>query len=240
MSEDDFVAHLLAGLGSFPDYFRRLPSVNQSGRPLHDTVPRLDRLTVGEVDCLVTDGAVVVDARTITAFAAGHIPGSLSIELRPVFASWLGWLTDFDQPVVFVLDDDQNETDLVRQALTVGHDNLAGRLAGGITAWTTAGRPVATTALVEAGALDGAVLDVRQDNEWQAGHVPGAFHVELASVRDLGPRQLPAGPVTVMCGHGERAMTAASILQGSGCEVSVLVGGPAEWVAATGTPLASP
>jgi len=38
----------------------------------------------------------VVDARKVVDFAAGHIPGSLSIELRPVFASVLrggftGW-----------------------------------------------------------------------------------------------------------------------------------------------------
>jgi hydroxyacylglutathione hydrolase len=240
MDEDDFVAHLLAGLGSFPDYFRRLPSVNQHDRPLHDTVPRLDPLSVGEVDCLVTDGAVVVDARTITAFAASHIPGSVSIELRPVFASWLGWLTDLDQPVVFVLDQDQDETDLVRQALTVGHDNLAGRLAGGITAWAAAGRPVAAIPLVDASALDGTVVDIRQDNEWQAGHVPGAFHVELAKLSDLSPAQVPDGPLTLMCGHGERAMTAGSILQSSGREVSVLAGGPDDWAAATGTPLVSP
>lgn len=240
MGEDDFVAHLLAGLGSFPGYFRRLPSLNQLGRPVHVTVPGLDPLTVGEVDCLVTDGAVVVDARTITAFASGHIPGSLSIELRPVFASWLGWLTDLDQPVVFVLDDDQDEVDLVRQALTVGHDNLAGRLTGGIAAWVADGRAVATIPLVDASGLDGTVLDIRQDNEWVAGHVPAAFHVELADVTDLSRAQVPDGPLTVMCGHGERAMTAASLLERSGREVSVLAGGPDDWVTATDTPLVSP
>ena len=136
MDEDDFVAHLLAGLGSFPDYFRRLPAVNQHGLPLHDDVPALtplDRRRRSTV-CSPT-GRSIVDARKVIDFAAGHIPGSLSIELRPVFASWLGWLTEPDQPVVFVLDDDQDEADLVRQALTIGHDNLAGRLTGGVDAW---------------------------------------------------------------------------------------------------------
>ena len=91
----------------------------------------------------------MIDARTVTDFAAGHLPGSLSIELRPVFASWLGWLTDLDQILEFVLDRDQDEADLVRQALTVGHDNLAGRLDGGIDAWTTAGLPLEATELIE-------------------------------------------------------------------------------------------
>lgn len=237
MGEDDFVTHLLAGLGSFPGYFRRLPSINQDGRPLYDDVPHLAQLTLGEVDRLVSDGAAIVDARKIAAFSAGHIPGSLSIELRPVFASWLGWLTDLDQPVVFVLDDDQDEPDLVRQALTVGHDSLAGRLSGGVDAWVGAGRPVSSIPLVAADALEGPVLDIRQDNEWAAGHIPGAFHVELAKVSDLSPADVPDGPLAVMCGHGERAMTAASILQAAGREVSVLAGGPGDWVAITGTPL---
>jgi len=132
-SEDEFVDRLLSGFGSFPPYLRRLPTVNQHGVEHHDTVPELAHLDVADIDRLVADeGALVVDARKVLKFAAGHVPGSLSIELRPVFASWLGWLADFDQPVVFVLDDDQDETDLVRQALTVGHDNLAGRLTGGI------------------------------------------------------------------------------------------------------------
>jgi hydroxyacylglutathione hydrolase len=239
MDEDVFVDHLLAGFGSFPDYFRLLPSLNRNGRPRLASVPRLASLTVDDVDRLTAAGAVVVDARPIAAFGAGHIPGSRSIELRPAFASWFGWLTDLDRPAVFVLDDDQDEADLVRQALTVGHDDLAGRLAGGMAAWVAAGRPVALTPIVEATAVEGTLVDIRQDDEWAAGHVPGASHVELAQLRELDPGHLPEGPLTVMCGHGERAMTGASLLEAVGRHASVLSGGPGDWVAATGRPLTS-
>jgi rhodanese-related sulfurtransferase len=229
MVEDDFVEHLLAGLGSFPDYFRRLPSVNQHGLPVHDTVPGLSPLTVDDVDRIVAAGGVVVDARRIVDFAAGHIPGSLSIELRPVFASWLGWLTEPDQPVVVVLDDDQDEADLVRQALTVGHDNLAGRLTGGITTWTAAGRPTATTELIEPDAVDRPLLDIRQADEFAAGHVPDAVNVELGS---LPTATVPDGPVATMCGKTERAMTGASVLERRGHpDVAVLRGGYNAWTA---------
>ncbi len=41
--------------------------------------------------------------------------------------------------------------------------------------------------------------------------------------------------MTLMCGHGERAMTAASILAAAGRpDLAVAVGGPADWAAATG------
>jgi rhodanese-related sulfurtransferase len=80
------------------------------------------------------------------------------------------------------------------------------------------------------------VLDVRQAAEYAAGHVPGAVHLELG---DLSARaqEAPAGAV-VMCGHGERAMTAASLLQRAGYHgLAVLAGGAGDWAAATGRPL---
>jgi hydroxyacylglutathione hydrolase len=228
-SEDEFVERLLDGLGSFPGYFRRLPAVNQAGVAIHDAVPTLDSVTPGDLQTLVGGGAVVIDARKVVDFAAGHIPGSLSIELRPAFASWLGWLTEPDQPTVVVLDDDQDETDLVRQAVTIGHDNLVGRLDGGIDAWTAAGLPVETTELLEPDAIDRPLLDIRQENEFANGHVPGATHIELGAL----PRAtVPDGPVATMCGKTERAMTGASVLQRAGhADVAVLRGGFTGWAA---------
>lgn len=231
-SEEEFVDRLLGGLGSFPAYFRRLPELNQRGVPRYDTIPELEPVGPGHVQDLVARGAVVVDARQVTDFAAGHVPGSLSIELRPVFAIWLGWLTDPNQPVMFVLDDDQDEADLVRQALTIGHDNLAGRLDGAIDAWTAAGLPLETTDLIEPDAIDRRLLDIRQDNEFAAGHVPGAAHVELGALANASVLE---GPVATMCGKTERAMTAASVLQRAGHpDVAVLRGGFTGWSAIAG------
>jgi rhodanese-related sulfurtransferase len=49
---------------------------------------------------------------------------------------------------------------------------------------------------------------------------------------------LDGGPVTVMCGHGERAMTAASLLTRHGHhDITVAVGGPGDWAAAHGRAL---
>ena len=123
------------------------------------------------------------------------------------------------------------------QALKIGHENLAGQLDGGMAAWQADGRPVERTALVTADDMDGrAVLDVRQDAEYRAGHVPGAAHIELGDLR--GRAQDVPREAVVMCGHGERAMTAASMLQRAGhTGLSVLAGGALDWAAATGRPL---
>jgi rhodanese-related sulfurtransferase len=182
-------------------------------------------------------GGWVIDVRPVAGFAAGHIPGSVSIPLRDQFATWLGWLIPDDAPLGFVLAPGQDPAEVIWQALKIGYENLAGQLAGGMAAWQADGRPAEETGLVTAGQMDSrAVLDVRQAAEYAARHVPGAVHVELG---DLTARvqDTPAGAV-VMCGHGERAMTAASLLQRAGRRgLAVLDGGAPDWAAATGRPL---
>ncbi|MFN3255426.1 MAG: MBL fold metallo-hydrolase [Ilumatobacter sp.] len=236
-SEDEFVDRLLGGFGTFPSYFLRLPELNRRGPTVFDAVPTLDRLSVDTVAEHVADGALVIDARPMADFGAGHIPGSFANTLRPVFASWIGWLIDPGRPLIFVLNDDHDRADVVRQCLDVGHENLLGELDGGIDAWATAGRPVAAIGVVDAHAMAATVVDVRQRNEYVNGHVPAADNVELGAVADMSS---PTGQVTVMCGHGERAMTAASILTAAGDrqnEVSVFDGGPDTWSDATGLDL---
>jgi rhodanese-related sulfurtransferase len=239
LDEDSFVAELLAGFGSFPPYFLRLRERNRVGPELLGRDWRvLPLLSTGQVQQHLAGGGLVVDARLITGFGAGHIPGAISIALRPAFASWLGWLLDDAQPLVFVLDEDQDRGELARQCRTIGYDHLVGELASGMAAWRATGLTEVRLPLVEAGQLNhrhGVVLDVRQASEVAAGHLPGAVAVELGALAgNRLPAELPDGPVTLMCGHGERAMTAASLLARAGHkDLRVALGGPREWQRAT-------
>ena len=235
LDEDAFVDRHVAGFGSLPAHFRRLPEMNRLGPRVYPTVPPLERLDPRTVGTLVAQGATLVDVRAIGRFAQAHPVGALSNQLRPIFASWAGWLMDAAKPVVFVVADDQDESDLVRQCLTVGIELLAGRLDGGPAAWADAGLDVESTLLVGPGAMAPTVIDVRQSDEFDIAHIPGALNVELA---ELGAAELPEGPLTIMCGHGERAMTGASILSSiDDREISVLAGGPDTWAEATGLSL---
>jgi glyoxylase-like metal-dependent hydrolase (beta-lactamase superfamily II) len=233
--EDVFVERLLAGFGTFPTYFTRLPELNRRGPVPYDALPRLAELNPDDLDHHLAAGGVLVDARPIAAFSARHVPGSISNTLRPVFGSWLGWLVAPDLPLAFVLDADEDRDDLVRQCLDVGHERLVGELGGGIHAWTRSGRAVARLPLVDPSGVSGQIIDVRQSSEFAAGHVPGATNIELGAIASA---DVPAGPTTVMCGHGERAMTAASILSGRGLgDLRVLDGGPDTWSSARDRPL---
>lgn len=227
--EDGFVRMLLGGYGSYPNYFLELRGVNAHGPKVYgQQMPQLARLDPTEVVRHTAEGGVVIDTRPIADFAAGHIPGSISDQLRPAFATWLGWLIDRDTPLVFVTAREQDAATIVRDALKIGYDNLIGMLDGGMQAWRAAGlderriRLIGPDELTDNGAP---ILDVRQGDEFAGEHIAGALHRELGSLADE-LSDVPDG-VVVMCGHGERAMTGASLLERAGHpRVSVLKGGP--------------
>ncbi|MDF2583790.1 MAG: hydrolase [Mycobacterium sp.] len=231
--EDTFVHDLVASLGSYPTYFRRLGEVNRRGPALFDGAPPLlPEMSLDQFDRVLADGGVVIDVRPAAAFAAGHIPGALSIPLRDQFATWLGWLVEDSAPLVFIVDDDQDLSEIGWQAYKIGYERLTGRLAGGMTAWQDAARPQRYLMFAPAERLGGRpYLDVRQEAEYQAGHVPGSLHVELGALAEHTD-DVPDGAV-VACGHGERAMTAASVLARRGrTDLAVLDGGPDDYLAA--------
>jgi hydroxyacylglutathione hydrolase len=233
-SEDAFVTQLLESLGSFPPYFLRLGEINRRG-PAPVAGDTLRPLSAVDVAQLAAEGAEVVDVRPVPDFAAAHLPGSVSIPLRPVFATWLGWLVDSERPIVVVRNSDQDPAEILWQARKVGYDQVAGELDGGLASWTQAAMPTRSIPLVSAESLDdAAVLDIRQDSEFAAGHVPGATHVELGDLT-TSTAAVSSGPRVVMCGHGERAMGAASLLARAGHrDIAVLDGGPGDWAEQTG------
>jgi hydroxyacylglutathione hydrolase len=235
--EDTFVRLLMGSLGAYPPYFRRLAEVNRRGpAPIgRDEVPVLNPATLTRVHA---DGAELVDVRPVPDFAAAHIPGSLSIPLRPAFATWFGWLVDLDRPVIIVRNSDQDLDDLRWQAAKIGHDNLVGQVPDGLKSWRTSGNPTNSIGLVRPDSLGNQnVLDIREPSEYAAGHLPHARNFPLG---DLPGRAMdvPDQPTVVMCGHGERAMGAASLLARAGhTDVVVLDGGHEDWASATGRDL---
>ena len=235
--EDTFVHQLLSSLGTYPAYFRGLSEENRRGPDVVTAEPVLPALDVDAVRRLLADSAVVVDVRPVGDIATGHLPGAVAIPLRDQFATWLGWLLDPATPVVIVRNPDQDPAEILWPALNIAFEAIAGELRGGVAAWREAGGEVVCTRLVRPGDVHGAVLDVRQAAEYETGHLPGSVHIELGDLSDsIGTA--PGRPTVVMCGHGERAMTGASLLQRAGHrDVAVLVGGAQDWADATGQPL---
>jgi rhodanese-related sulfurtransferase len=82
--------------------------------------------------------------------------------------------------------------------------------------------------LMGAGAL---VLDVREEDEWAAGHVPESLHVPMAA---LGARagELPSDrTIVVVCRTGSRSFAVGEALLRAGYDAVNLAGGLAAWLA---------
>src|SRR5262249_3819276 len=162
---------------------RRLAEVNRIGPALLDREPGLAPLTANVVQSCLADGGILIDVRPHDRFAAAHVPGAVSIPLRPVFASWLGWLAPSDWRLIIVRDTDQAPAEIAWQAAKIGYDNIIGELNGAIAAWTAAGHVTASIPVIRADRLEGrSVLDIRQRSEYLAGHLPGAVNVELGEI----------------------------------------------------------
>jgi rhodanese-related sulfurtransferase len=80
---------------------------------------------------------------------------------------------------------------------------------------------------------DGFLLDVREDDEWAAGHAPTAKHIPMSAFvarrEELGA---PEGPVYVICRAGSRSAQVAQYLIQNGVEAVNVTGGMQAWAAA--------
>jgi hydroxyacylglutathione hydrolase len=217
LGEDGFVRYLTQQQLAMPPYFSRVHELNVQGPP---PMPR----TLREADCdeleeLVESRATTtIDTREPGAFAGSHIPGSLNIWLDGV-SVYPGWVLDFNEPVALVTERPSDATVALTYLNRLGFDNVAAHLCLGMPDWRNHGKPIGQfkTCSVEQlkKAVDRAavnVLDVRDDHEWNEGHIKGAQHLFVGYLRQQVERVPRDMPLAVYCSWGGRAGLAASIL----------------------------
>lgn len=182
------------------------------------------------------DNTVVIDARSILAFGGGHIPGAINTALRPEFPSWVGWMIKPEQSLLIVVESERDVKLAAEQLFRIGYDNLAGYLHDGMTSWQNAGLPLKrlgewTVQELNQHKQDSniTVLDVRGDDEYQQGFVPGAKHIFVAHLEECLDQLDRNQTIATYCGSGYRASIAASVLKKHGFEQVINV--PGSWIA---------
>jgi hydroxyacylglutathione hydrolase len=233
--EERFVATVLAGLGPQPPNFKAIVELNR-GPLLTDGVEVLP-LAPRQLEQKRGQGAMLVDVRTDLQFDDAHVEGSIcNPMLRAGFGSKLAWLADHTQEIVFIGRDDEDGRRAAALAVAVGLRKLGGFLHGGMTSWRQERR---ATEAIERLALQDLpdradefqILDVREEHEWDAGHIPGSafrpWHDITAMPAELDPQR----PIAVLCASGQRAATAASLVQRHGGRhvIHVVDGGVPAW-----------
>ena len=241
-----FRDRLLGGLGRVPAYYAHMAAMNRQGPRILGAYREPPELDPAAFATKASAGTTIVDGRGRRSFAAGHVPGSINIELDDSFAAYVGWLVPFAAPILLVLPEPHRETaeEATTQLLRIGYERVLGTLVGGVEAWQADGREISSYEVTtmeevnaEAAGAGGTatkgetVLDVRQPIEWQDdGAIPGAQRIFVA---DLPARlaEIPTGErVTVLCKSGARAAIAASLLDAAGRDVRLVArGGATSW-----------
>ena len=173
-------------------------------------------------------------------FGGGHIPGAINIALRPEFPNWIGWMIDPEKKILMVLESERGVSLASQQLFRIGYDNIVGYLHDGMTSWQDAGKPLKHLGEWTVQELnqqkdnpDVTVLDVRGDDEFKNGNVPGAKHIYVPHLEEHLDELDKNQTIATYCGSGYRASIAASLLQKHGFEKVVNVPGSWNaWIAA--------
>jgi glyoxylase-like metal-dependent hydrolase (beta-lactamase superfamily II)/rhodanese-related sulfurtransferase len=181
-------------------------------------------------------GAQVLDTRSPHHFGEGHIPDALHVYLQgSAFATRVGFVASPDARLLLVVQDERDLREAVAQLAVVGFDQVVGYLDGGMGAWQEAGLPVQS---LEQITVEGShslghslhILDVRDQGEWDEGHIKGATHIPYYFVEERVNELDASRPLAVLCGSGQRSTIACSILQRHGFhELFNVVGGMDAW-----------
>lgn len=223
--EQSYVEELIAGLAAYPAYYAHMGVINRAGpRPVDLSLPK--PVDPEELRQRIEAGEWVVDLRERTAFAAGHLGGTVGFELSESFATYLGWLYEWGAPLTLIGDDADQIADARRELVRIGIDDLAGAAVGKIHTLVDGTelrsyRVADFHALVDAIDDPGVrVLDVRQEPEYTASHIDGAINIPLHQLAQRAA-EVPTGTVWIHCGSGYRASIAASMIDR--CERTVVL-----------------
>ncbi|WP_340539388.1 rhodanese-like domain-containing protein [Nocardioides sp. GXZ039] len=221
--KETFVNDLLAGLGPIPSYYQHMDPLNRAGRGAV-TPPPARPVTADEVSDAILGGAWVIDLRSRDDFAAGHVAGTVSVEYSHQFATYVGWLVPWGDDIVLLTDSADVLDPALRQLADIGIDRVDAHVVDADAPLTARYRRADWAAFRDAARIGSAtgrppvVIDVRQLDEWRAGHLAGALHIPIQDV-EASVRRLPPGELWVHCRSGYRAGIAASLLHRAGRDV---------------------
>ena len=223
-----FVAGQLGGLQPYPSYYAYMAPINLMGP---EPLPPYELAILDPAD--LPPDAALVDIRPRAAYATGHIPGSLGLEMSDSVGVWAGWLLPFDCPVILVAERGQDVLEAARQFGRIGFDSVLG-VVYGVDGWAGAGGTAASFETrtpdqladsIRAGD-DLQILDVRSPGERDLGHIAGSIHRYAPDLRHGLPDELDRSQdVWVVCASGFRSLAATVFLEAAGLRPVVVITG---------------
>ncbi len=178
------------------------------------------------------DGVVILDVRRDSERGIGHIRGSVHIPVHQLRDR----LAEIPDGTVWVHCAGGMRAAIAASLLdAVGRDVVA--VDDGFAAARDAGLPMARVTPAEARAradADAVLVDVREPDEWAAGHAPGAVLAPLSALTSgqTLPKTAQGRPVVAICRSGRRSREAAALLTARGADAVDVIGGMRAWAQA--------
>lgn len=223
--EDIFVEELLAGQPEPPKYFAQMKKLNKTGPDL------LRREETPKVSLPIHNEAFLVDTRPAKEFAKGLVKGSLNLPYNRSFTNWAGWLLSYDQDMVLIASE-KELSNLKKSLQSIGLDQIVGYIPS-----DDLGKQLEKYESIPADQAkkllerdDYYLIDVRNQSEWESGHIPGAHHFMLGILEDHLDSFPMDKTIIAHCQSGARSAIGTSLLQAKGFkDVLNLEGGFSAW-----------
>ncbi len=236
--EEEFIKGFLEGMPEAPDHFSRCSEINRKGAPALSKLKKPVGYAPEEFLKLSREGYVVVDTRDHLAFGAAHVPGAVGLSLKGNFATFAGWVLPPDKPLLLVVENESDMQVALKALYSVGLDDVAGYLAGGMAAYGASGLETAgfeSISVTEAkrryekGEI--ILIDTRLKSEWETGHIKCSGHIPAPDVRKKYKELMGNTPVAFICNSGNRSLLATSLMLNlSGMKnVINVIGGTTAW-----------
>lgn len=234
--EKGFTKYLLEDQPEPPKYFAMMKKLNKVDRPLLTQVPKLNKLSIGELKDAMKIGIKVIDTRPKAEFAKGFIPGAINIQGNNAFSTWMGWFISYEEPFILIAEESRLD-DLTRKLMRIGMDNILGYVEG-VQSWVDAGGTLSKPDIISTAEFKDIlktnhtqIVDLRGASEYKAGHIKGTENVFVGTLENNLNKISKDQPVVIHCQSGDRATIGYSILAKQGFKnIKNYSGGMNEWV----------
>jgi len=222
---DEFVAESATINAPKPPNLGRIVEANRG--PFVGSPPLVQELVAPPAD------AQLLDVRPAEAHLAGHRRGAINVPVSGnSFSTKAGFVLAVERPVCVLADNFHEAQQAIRGLHSVAFFDIAGYVLGGGDERT---EPVSVDELEGLLAAGAAVVDVREQDDRDSGHIPGSHSVPYHVLGRSLPSLPTDRPLVTICETGPRAAIAASILRAQGFDARpVLDGGMADWRARGG------
>ena len=199
-NEATFIDKLISDQPAPPHHFAQMKKINQFGMNLYQPYT---------VYPATSTNRLTFDLRSNEAYHGGHIEGTINIPYDKNFINQIGWYLNYDQEINLI--GDYHLVSKATHALQlIGYDDVAGYQ---LPQSKIQSRSIHSEDIK---GNEPHILDVRNDNEWNNGHLSQAVHVPHGKLLETDLPFNKNDVIYVHCQSGIRSSIAIGILEHKG------------------------